>query len=76
MARIAGIATKKDTSGNITHVTVDVRKHKEAAAALRELGLMEKNALQLEVENGDFLTPEEFKESMLEFVKNLPWPKK
>ena len=76
MARITGIATKKDTDGNITHVTVDVRKHKEAAAALRDLGLMEKSKLQQEIEQGDFLTPDEFLEDCLGFVRKLPWPKK
>lgn len=34
MARIAGITTQKDIKGNITKVTIDVRKHRASIAPL------------------------------------------
>ena len=53
MPRIAGIATKKDLKGNITHVTINVKKHKESIMPLlHQLGVIEKTKFQLECEEG------------------------
>ena len=52
MARIAGITTQKDVKGNITHVTINVKKHKEALPVLQELGLIEKSQFDIDFENG------------------------
>ena len=52
MARIAGIATKKNTRGEITHVTIDVQKHRELITPmLYELGVIEKTTFQQECES-------------------------
>jgi selenocysteine-specific translation elongation factor len=53
MPNVAGITTKKDSDGKITHVTIDVQQHKEKITPmLYELGVMEKTAFQIECENG------------------------
>jgi len=36
MARIVGITTQKDTKGNITKVTIDVKKHRDILTPLLE----------------------------------------
>ena len=36
MPRIAGVATQKNTKGEITHLTIDVKKHKDIVAPLME----------------------------------------
>jgi hypothetical protein len=69
MARIAGVTTQKDTRGNITHVTINTKKHPEAVGKLKELGLMEKTQFEKDFENG---TPiEETRIELIEFVKGL-----
>ena len=50
MARIAGVTTQKDVRGNITHVTINVKKHKEALPVLKELGLIEKTQFEKDCE--------------------------
>ncbi|MEO7309718.1 MAG: hypothetical protein ABIX01_04925 [Chitinophagaceae bacterium] len=73
MARIAGVATQKDTRGNITHITIDLKKHKEAVPVLKELGLMEKTQFEKECEGA--ITLEEFKQGLLDHIDSLPWKK-
>jgi hypothetical protein len=69
MARIAGVTTKKDTRGNITHVTINTKKHPEAVGKLKDLGLIEKTQFDKDFENG---TPiEETRIELIEFVKGL-----
>jgi hypothetical protein len=75
MARIAGVTTKKDTRGNITHVTINTKKHPEAVGKLKELGLMEKSPLQVEIEGGSFDTIAECFDFVKEKVKRFPWKK-
>ncbi len=53
MPRIAGITTKKNVKGKITHVTIDVEKYRQAIIpVLNQLGLIEKTEFQRECENG------------------------
>jgi hypothetical protein len=73
MARIAGVTTKKDAGGNITHVTINVKKHKQAIPVLKEMGLMEKTRFEKECE--DAITIEEARSHTHEFIRNLPWKK-
>lgn len=42
MTRIAGITTQKNTKGEITHVTINVKKHQQVMPMLNELGIIEK----------------------------------
>jgi selenocysteine-specific translation elongation factor len=73
MPEVVGITTQKDTEGKITHVTIDVQRHKEKITPmLYELGVMEKTAFQIECENG--ITPEELREHLLTTVRSL-WKK-
>lgn len=74
MARIAGIATQKNTKGEITHVTIDVKKHREIITpVLEKLGVIEKSKFVSEWENA--ISIEEFRERSIDFVKSLPWDK-
>lgn len=73
MSRIAGVTTKKDEKGKITHVTIDVKKQPEALPILREMGLIEMTRFEKECANG---TPiEEVKDRLLNHVRKV-WKKK
>lgn len=73
MARIAGIATTKNTRGEITHVTFNVKKHQQVIPLLVELGVITKTAFEKECENA--LGVDEARAQSIEFVKSLPWKK-
>jgi hypothetical protein len=75
MARIAGVTTKKDTKGKITHVTINAKKHPEAVGKLKEMGLMEKSSLQKELEAGQYDAISECFDFVREKVKEFPWKK-
>ena len=58
MPRIAGVITKKNIKGELTHVTIDVKKHKDSIAPfLEKLGITTKTQFQKDREGG--LTIEE-----------------
>jgi hypothetical protein len=69
MAAVAGITTKKNTCGQITHVTVDVRKHKEVIPMFNKMGLVPKTAFQKECE--DAISVEEFRTRVHKKLKTL-----
>ncbi len=73
MAAIAGIKTKKNTRGQITHITVDVRKHKEVIPMFNEIGLIPKTKFQEQCEKGTPL--EEARQELLAHVRSFPWKK-
>jgi hypothetical protein len=73
MARIAGVTTQKDTRGNITHVTINTKKHPEAVGKLKELGLMEKTQFEKDFENA--ITLEQLREDLHKH-KSKSWKKK
>lgn len=74
MPRIVGITTQKDSKGNLTHVTINMKKHGEKIMpVLEELGFLEKSLFDIDFENGTTL--DEFTQSGYDFVKSLPWPK-
>lgn len=73
MARIAGVKTVKNTKGDITHITVDVRKHPEVATSLQQLGLMEKTQFEKDCENA---TPvKEAFQKVYDHINSLKWQK-
>jgi hypothetical protein len=72
MARIAGVATKKDTRGNVTHVTISTKKHPEAVDKLKELGLMEKT--QFEKDSEGAISVEDFFKEMRKHILDT-WQK-
>jgi hypothetical protein len=73
MAQIAGVSTLKNDKGDITHVTIDVKKHKEIITpVLRHLGVIGKTKFQKECEGG--LSVEEAKKSSLKFIDEI-WGK-
>ena len=77
MAQVAGITTKKNTKGEITHVTINVKKHKEKIPILTEMGLMPKSKFMKEWEAAiadGAKSPEEFKKEMYKFIDEL-WAK-
>jgi hypothetical protein len=59
--------------GQVTHVTVDVRKHKKVIPIFNELGLLPKTKFQKEIENG--ITVEEFRIRVHKKLKTL-WQEK
>ena len=73
MARIAGIKTQKNTRGEITHVTINLKKHQEVVPMLKELGVVSKTQFEKDCEGA--LTVEEARTRIKKFVKNLPWKK-
>ena len=53
MPRIAGITTKKNGRGEITHVTINLQQHRQAIIPLlNQLGIIQKTEFQRECENG------------------------
>jgi hypothetical protein len=73
MSRIAGIATKKNSKGEITHVTINIQKHRDAITPmLYELGVIEKTKFQKECESA--VTLEDFRKKMHSRI-NKAWKK-
>ena len=73
MPRIAGIATKKNIKGEITHVTINVEKHRAVITPmLYELGIIEKNKFQQEIDGA--ITLEDFRKRMHNRI-NKSWKK-
>jgi hypothetical protein len=73
MAAVAGITTKKNIRGQITHITVDVRKHKEVMPIFNEMGLVPKTTFKKECE--DAISVEEFRKRVHKKLKTL-WQEK
>jgi hypothetical protein len=73
MAAIAGITTKKDQQGKLTHVTVDVRKHKQVIPMFTEIGLIPKTDFQKRCEGA--ISIEEFRTRLHKRLKEL-WDSK
>ena len=70
MPRIAGVAAQKNTKGEITHLTIDVKKHKEfVAPILAQLGVKEKTQFEKDWERG--ITPEELRQNLHKRIKEL-----
>jgi hypothetical protein len=72
MAAVAGITTKKNTKGQITHVTVDVRKHKEVIPIFNKMGLVDKTDFKLRCKKG--VTVEEARQHSLNHIRSI-WKK-
>ena len=73
MPRIAGVATQKNTKGEITHLTIDVKKHKDIVAPLLEqLGVTVKSKFEEDWERGVSL--EEVRKNLHKRMKEL-WKK-
>ena len=73
MPRIAGVATKKNNRGEITHVTINVEKHRALITPmLYELRVIEKTTFQQECEQA--IPFEDFRKKMHKRVK-AAWQK-
>jgi hypothetical protein len=72
MAAISGVTTKKNVKGQLTHVTVDVKKHAAVIPMFKELGLLPKTTFQKERESG--ITLEQFRKNMHKRIDDL-WSK-
>ena len=73
MAAIAGIKTKKNLKGQVTHVTIDVKKHQDKIQALTEIGVLPKTKFQERCEGA--MTLEELRTSMYKFINDYGWKK-
>ncbi len=68
MPRIAGITTQKDSKGNLTHVTINLKKHGEKLKPmLEQLGVIKKSQFDIDFENG--MTVDEVFDNLKEHVK-------
>jgi hypothetical protein len=72
MAAIAGVTTKKNIKGQLTHVTIDVRKHKQVIPMFNELGLVPKTDFQKRCEAG--VSIEEARQHSLKHIRSI-WKK-
>jgi hypothetical protein len=72
MAAIAGITTKKNVKGELTHITVDVRKHKEVIPMFNEIGLLPKTDFQKRCEQG--VTVDEARQHSINHIRSI-WKK-
>ena len=73
MPRIAGVATQKNTKGEITHLTIDVKKHKDIVAPLLEqLGVKFKSKFEEDWQRGVSL--EEARKNSHDFIRKM-WKK-
>jgi hypothetical protein len=73
MPQVAGITTKKNVKGEITHVTFNVKKHKETITPLlNHLGILPKTKFQIECEAGR--PAEDVFDDLLIYTKSL-WEK-
>ena len=77
MAAVAGVKTIKNLRGEVTHITIDVKKHKEKLPMLTEMGLMPKSKFMEEwdaaIANGA-KTVAQSEKDMLKYIKEL-WKK-
>lgn len=72
MAAIAGITTKKNLQGKLTHITVDVRKHKQVVSMFEDIGLIPKTDFQKRCEQG--IVVEEARQHSLKHIRSI-WKK-
>ena len=77
MAALAGVKTIKNLRGEVTHITIDVKKHKDKMGKLTEMGLVPKTKFMKEwdaaIANGA-MTPDELGVSLKNYVREL-WKK-
>ena len=63
MPDVAGITTQKDSTGNLTYVTINVEKHREAIMPiLHRLGVVEKSQFDRDCENA--ISVDELRQSL------------
>ena len=67
MNQIAGITTKKNTLGQITHVTIDITKYKELLPVFNEMDLLLETDFQREC--SDAITVDDFRKRMHKKLK-------
>lgn len=73
MARIAGVATKKNIKGEITHVTINVQTHREIITpVLHQLGVLDKTKFQEECQSA--ISVEDFRKKIHGRINKL-WKK-
>lgn len=73
MPRIAGVATQKNSKGEITHLTINVKRHKEVLAPLMlKLCPPEKTQFEKDWERG--ISIEEARKKSHEFIRKM-WKK-
>jgi len=70
-----GIETILNKKGEITHITIDVKKHKEIIPLLTEKGFIEEDNFDREWKNPSNMTLEEAKRRALSYIDSLPWKK-
>jgi hypothetical protein len=75
MARVAGITTQKDSKGNLSKVTFDLKKHKTLIMPILEkLGAVE-DPFEKAWNDPNNMTVEELREKLLAKVRSREWQK-
>jgi hypothetical protein len=75
MPRIAGVVTEKNAKGEITFVTINVKKHEAAIMPLLvKMGVVEKSKSKQELKKEKWLTVEEARKLSLKHLDEL-WKK-
>ena len=70
MTKLAGISLRKNTEGHITHITIEVDKHKELMQPLlKQLGIDEETETEQKYSNA--LSLKESLQSTIELVDKL-----
>lgn len=73
MAHVAGVTTKKNIKGEITHVTINVKKHKGVITPLlEEMGVLTKMTFEERFEKA--YTVEQAKQMTLKHLRSI-WKK-
>jgi hypothetical protein len=73
MPQIAGVTTKKNVKGEITHVTINVKKHEAVITpVLEEMGVLKKMSFQERYEKA--YTIEQMKQMTLTHLRSI-WKK-
>lgn len=73
MKTIAGVVTENDNQGNLHKITIDLKKHPEAIAPLKELGLINEIELKeiIAANPERYMTVNEAKRSITTHIKKL-----
>ena len=75
MTASTGIETFTNKKGEITHIKIDVNKHKDIIPYLTQQGLIVEDDFDKEWNDPTNMTVEEFKVQMLAHIEKYPWKK-
>ncbi|MDX2189545.1 MAG: hypothetical protein SFY32_06760 [Bacteroidota bacterium] len=78
MGNISGVKTEKNKNGELTSITINLKKHKNAIKPLSDLGLIKNEEISIfynKVKNSKNTSIEEARRLSLNHIDSLPWSK-